>query len=400
MATRRALPQNYVKSPGTLLEDFEAVEDWTVISGSIEANTTEFCAGTQSIKMTTPSGSHSTIRKTISAQMNSGGDLIDLWIYQHTAANTFNGVSLSFSSTANFSKEAKLVRGLWMRPGWNRLSFRRSEFALTGGESWDNLMILIQIRVDPASATVWSGSFDSMYWGVDRKAKAIITFDDGWEASYTNALPILESFGFKCTSYVITSSIDAAGYMSLAQLQDAYSRGVDVANHTKTHQNLSTLSYNDQLIEIGDAKAWLAANGFTRGANHFAYTYDAYNADTLAILDSLGYQTARIGPRGIQEAPMADSHMLIACSVSTAVSLATAKTYIDRALQFGSNVIFIFHDIAESPSSAGYTIANFTAFMQYLYDFVVSGKIDVMTMDEWYNGLTNPRYRSLPVGRA
>jgi hypothetical protein len=41
-----------------------------------------------------------------------------------------------------------------------------------------------------------------------------------------------------------------------------------------------------------------------------------------------------------------------------------------------------------------------TAHLIELLDYIYYKGIRVLTIDEWYNGLTNPRYRSLPVTRA
>jgi hypothetical protein len=95
---REPLPQNYIKAPGSLFEDFETIGDW-FISGSggrtALANTDNYLTGTQSIKLTV-TGSMS-ISKSISAYLNNS-KIFRLGIYQHSAFSTISKIWLIFST--------------------------------------------------------------------------------------------------------------------------------------------------------------------------------------------------------------------------------------------------------------------------------------------------------------
>ena len=63
----------------------------------------------------------------------------------------------------------------------------------------------------------------------------------------------------------------------------------------------------------------------------------------------------------------------------------------------GGTLFVLIHSILASPTSS--VEVSETVF-DYLLTKLAERKIQVKTVSEWYNGLTNPRYQSLPVGRT
>jgi peptidoglycan/xylan/chitin deacetylase (PgdA/CDA1 family) len=106
-----------------------------------------------------------------------------------------------------------------------------------------------------------------------------ITFDDGWESVYTQALPVLQKYGFHSTQYVITGTFTNYSYMSEAQLKSMKASGHDVAAHTITHPDLTTLT-DDQLDkELKNSQNTINKDFGT--TQDFTSPYGAYNAHTL-----------------------------------------------------------------------------------------------------------------------
>jgi hypothetical protein len=70
--------------------------------------------------------------------------------------------------------------------------------------------------------------------------------------------------------------------------------------------------------------------------------------------------------------------------------------HIDNAIKDGTTIIFLCHRLLANAGETATAIADFKA----LVDYVVERGIDVVSVDEWYEGLTNPRYRSIPLSRA
>ena len=99
---------------------------------------------------------------------------------------------------------------------------------------------------------------------------AAITFDDGFEDNYTQALPILLRNGLSATIFVTTAFVDGSiditamwpAYRGLrplnwSQVLEMRAAGMDIGAHTATHPTLAGLSQPAAWKEIYDSKRYL-----------------------------------------------------------------------------------------------------------------------------------------------
>jgi peptidoglycan-N-acetylglucosamine deacetylase len=112
-----------------------------------------------------------------------------------------------------------------------------------------------------------------------------LTFDDGWSLGRCQAiLSILEREHVAATFFPISIYVkrDAWFWRKVAKL------GYPIGNHTVHHRDLSKLSYQQQLDEIGRARDTMARVGipFTP---LFRPPYGAWNDDTLIAAEAAGY---------------------------------------------------------------------------------------------------------------
>src|ERR1035437_10365094 len=83
-------------------------------------------------------------------------------------------------------------------------------------------------------------------WADDSKSAFSFTFDDGFQSQFLNAIPVLDSFGFKGTFFLISSVMvdDTPGvwrYGTWDQFRNAALEGHEIGSHTVTHPDLTTL---------------------------------------------------------------------------------------------------------------------------------------------------------------
>lgn len=392
MVTRNSLPQNYITQQDILFESFETVGDWTGdASTTLSADSVNVKTGLNSLKLTTVNaGGTASAIKTIASTNMKLKKLYYMWVYCHDSPANYNAIHLQFSSTTNFSRYMYSSYTA-LKKGWNLLALHRDKFTAQGGESWDNPMVRMRVRVMASTGNTASASFDAIYADRTSVPKVVITFDDGRSMSYDTAYTYMMNKGLKGTLYMITNYLGTGGsYLTKAQLDTLYSLGWAVANHTTDHTVLTGLSTQAEVEQkIGDAKDALINGGYPRAARHVAYPGGAFNDTVLAAMQNLGMKTGRIVQSRDQTAPIDQQYVLNTYNIKMSISLATAQSYIDDVISRNSTAILVFHDIQASPSSDGWTPSNFQA----LIDYILAKKVDVVTIDEWYEGLINPRYR-------
>jgi peptidoglycan/xylan/chitin deacetylase (PgdA/CDA1 family) len=122
------------------------------------------------------------------------------------------------------------------------------------------------------------------------KKSILITFDDGYDDFYLNALPILKEFGYKAAVFVPTGLIDNPGYLLWVQVTDAAGGGISFGNHTWSHKNMMQ---KKEIIEkeIAAADVQLSEKGLN-STKVFAYPYGFGNSYSEEFLNRLVYKLA------------------------------------------------------------------------------------------------------------
>ncbi len=128
----------------------------------------------------------------------------------------------------------------------------------------------------------------------------ILTFDDGSESVYTDALPIMQKYGFTGTAYIVYNYIGAGLYMDRDQIRELYAAGWEIGSHSITHIELPTRP-GKQEDEIVSSKRRLESY-LNLPIRSFAYPFGAYDADSLYHVKFAGYIAAMgLGDESVQE---------------------------------------------------------------------------------------------------
>lgn len=394
--SRLALPQNYTKSEGTSIEDFDTLAEWTLISlGTKELDTINFKSSNASIKLTTASGGITFVYKSISLDMSEKSKKISLWFYVYDADSVAQ-IIIGFSSGPVYSAKNFVLGTTQVHTGWNKFSIGRADWVNTGGDSWSNLMTQLRVTVKAKPGQIALVSFDSVLVDEETLPRCLLTFDDGYDDVYNEAFAYMQPRGLKGTSYVPGSLIEGGtGFMTKAQLAEMYASGWAIGNHTYNHVDMSVYTQAQAYAELKTNRDWLIANGYTRAADHVCYPVGGYNADVLLAMAQVGAKTGRTTKSNYQYT--ADHlYELTIKEISNNTTLEAAKSVVNSAISRQATVVLMLHKLVENPAvSTEWSISNFRG----LVDFLVARKIKVVTIDEWYEGLTNPRYQSLPLSR-
>lgn len=134
--------------------------------------------------------------------------------------------------------------------------------------------------------------------GTSVAGSVVITIDDGYLDTHTIALPILREFGFPATVFIIPGMLgsqmkNSEGVMlpllSQTLVNEMSASGIiEFSPHSMSHQILPTISFENAVTEIEDARR--AVSLLAAGAPHnFAFPKGKYNAQLLSYLKEHGF---------------------------------------------------------------------------------------------------------------
>jgi len=121
------------------------------------------------------------------------------------------------------------------------------------------------------------------------KKPLVITFDDGYEDVYLNALPLLKKFNLKATCFIVSNLTGLSNIwdedkkkfkkkklMNFDQINKWLNSNMDIGSHTLNHNSLTEIPLSDAETEIYQSKKDLESM-FKVNINSFSYPYGMYN---------------------------------------------------------------------------------------------------------------------------
>ncbi len=118
----------------------------------------------------------------------------------------------------------------------------------------------------------------------------ILTFDDGSETVYTDALPIMQQYGFTGTVYIVYNYIGAGLFMDRDQIRELHAAGWEIGSHSLSHKDLPSRP-GKQMDEIDSSRRRLESY-LDVPIRSFAYPFGAYDSDSLKFVKFAGYIAA------------------------------------------------------------------------------------------------------------
>ena len=118
----------------------------------------------------------------------------------------------------------------------------------------------------------------------------LLTFDDGSETVYTDALPIMQKYGFTGTVYIVYNYIGAGLFMGKDQIRELYNAGWEIGSHGVSHVELPSRP-GKQEEEIVKSRQRLESY-LDVPVRSFAYPFGAYDSNSLQFVKSAGYIAA------------------------------------------------------------------------------------------------------------
>ncbi len=135
-----------------------------------------------------------------------------------------------------------------------------------------------------------------------------LTFDDGYENFYENALPILRQYNYPATAYILGAltggpaawldpGVVQPPLMSWSRIRDLPRYGIEVGSHGLNHKRLNGLDAKTLREEVTGSKTVIEDKlGLT--VSHFCYPYGNHDLAALHAVAAAGYVSAVTCQRG------------------------------------------------------------------------------------------------------
>lgn len=124
---------------------------------------------------------------------------------------------------------------------------------------------------------------------------ACITIDDGYKTFQSNAVPLLQKYGFKATVFINSGSVGGGSYMDWNDLKAIHDQGIEIGNHSHSHAYFlntpqdTRKAFFEEDVQLCQ-KAIHDHLGFS--SDIFSYPYGEFDLEMKEVLKKLGFKGA------------------------------------------------------------------------------------------------------------
>lgn len=383
-----------------VVERFNAMADWTVTnSGGAAVAKASGVLGANSINLSVPGtagqSTYITQDQTIDLSAENG-----IWVLLRNRYRTVatgvglttylaNGSNMTVGSGGRFTCATVPYAGaVSVQPHW----IPKSAFGtLDGTPTFASPILSWRFRLDSVAGQQRDIDLCGVVIG-KQKPCVIITFDDGWDTSYSVGHVQARKREIPLTHYLIGSLLDRIdiNYITTAQAQEMAGQGDYIGLH-------GAIPWDADLNLPASDKAALVAKLGTSISNfeHASYPEGKIGDQELwkqmeTTLGNLDVKTSRLA--GVTGEPTllgyGDPMALTSYPLNSTMSLAQAQSAVDTAISSGGTVIFYGHKIAGTADALTWVTSDYTTLLDYIVTKRNAGAIEVKTIKQWFDQTT------------
>jgi peptidoglycan/xylan/chitin deacetylase (PgdA/CDA1 family) len=129
----------------------------------------------------------------------------------------------------------------------------------------------------------------------------VITFDDGYLDTYSNAFPVLQRYGLTATVFIVSGCVGATSdswgpptpvpLLTWSQIDEMSRHGISFQSHTRTHPDLTRCGDAVALSELAGSRAEIEDH-VGRAVDALAYPFGRFDSRVLRLAEQAGYRIA------------------------------------------------------------------------------------------------------------
>lgn len=211
-----------------------------------------------------------------------------------------------------------------------------------------------------------------------------VTFDDGWETTYKDAMPVLNKYGVHTTQYIISGIEDNQNYLSWEQIKAIQKAGHEIGCHTESHADLRLLSDQNIMKELTTCKEKVKKH--VGGVRNFSSPYGSADARTLADIRKVfksqrntnGDASNGVTDADINLASDFDRFNIISMTVKRTTTFEEIQKLVDFTEQNNGWLVLTFHQADDGNSKYGIDTKSLSRQMEILNH----SKARIVTVDQ------------------
>lgn len=174
-----------------------------------------------------------------------------------------------------------------------------------------------------------------------------LTFDDGWQATYDSAMPVLQQYGYTGTFYVNPSTIETPNFMTASELDTLAHSKNEIGSNGYDHDDLTAINNTELDYQLREGRDYLRAAGFQ--VNDLATPYGLSDAEVQWYARQY-YATVRGTAAGINTKQNLDPYNLKVLYVTDETTPQTIRTALQTTKAENGWLILVYHRITDDTS--------------------------------------------------
>lgn len=217
--------------------------------------------------------------------------------------------------------------------------------------------------------------------------------DDVPNSFYELAIPVIESYGWKCALAVTSTYAANPGetYMPMNSVRDAYKKGHEVWGHLRRHEDMQAVTTAQKTRALKSSSDFWKSSGMNSASRFMAWPFGRYDDEAITIAKQQGYLLAA-SIRGEEINPIAagcNPYYLNRLSVEVQNSW-QVETMINGSVKRGRGVITYMHNAIPGgsdtdlyPGSTSFYVDHLKRWCDFLAKLESNGECVVTTPLEY-----------------
>lgn len=307
------------------------------------------------------------------------------------------GKSYNFSAWLKSNTQAHMVVAFTLQDGSTRYANLANPQGVTA-TSWQHYSGSFQAPANASAVTVYAllssaGWLESDDYSLSPYVPAgfseglvSLTFDDGWQSTYKNGLPLLKKYGLISTQYIISGYVGANQYMTAAQIKAFQAQGSEIGSHTITHPDLTTLTPSQLTQELQQSQISLRNQFGNSVATDFASPYGAYNDNVITNIKKY-YRSHRSTDTGFNSKDNFNIYNIEVQNVDADTPNSQIEAWVNQAKAQHTWLVLVYHQVENTLAPADiYAVktSNLNTQLNYIKSTgitvkTISGALDEVT---------------------